>query len=265
MDVMGALVEHLKPEFGEDKPRDEAGRFTKAQAETQPTPEATQETEAPGEEEPKPAEETEEEPPQPEVRKYKLTVKSESGEDEELEVEEEELKRGYMKSKDYSFKTAALKRERESVQAEIKKATETKLRELDEKLALAEQTIWHTLAPEIQKTDWNKLAEENPAEWAKRYQQVENVKARLGQISAERQRIAQTQQQESQANFRKQVEEAVETLKTEIPGWNNDLYGKILKTGLKGRASGSQGHKTRSGGETGPESRRVETGNGGLP
>jgi hypothetical protein len=206
-------------------PRDETGKFAKAKPE--------QEAEATTEETTETTEAESEEAPQPEVRKHKLTVKAEDGSDEELEVEEEELKRGYMKAKDYSAKTAALKRERESVQAEIKKATELRQKELDEKLELAEQTIWHTLAPEIKNTDWNKRAAENPAEWAQKYQRVQAINGQLAAIQAERQKLAQAREEESRSNFKKQAEEAIEHLKSNIPGWNQDLYGKVLKSGVE--------------------------------
>lgn len=229
-DVGAAALAIARSELGiEEKPRDETGKFTKAApAEAQ---EAKPETEATTEETAATTEETTEEPAQP--SKFKLRVKTDDGEDEELEVDEDELKRGYMKSKDYSAKTAALKRERESVAAEVKKATEQKLKEYDEKLEMAEQAIWHTLAPEIKSTDWNKLAAENPAEWAQKYQRVQNINAQLAQVQQERQKLAQARDEEARTNFKKAAEEAIETLKTDIPGWSQELYGKVLKAGVE--------------------------------
>jgi len=196
------------------------------------------EAEAPAEETPAeeaaPVEETPaEEEPQPEIRKHKLTVKAEDGSDLDTEVDDEELKKGYMLEKAFRMKTAQLAREKEAAQARIKEAIEPKLKEYDEKLQIAEQAIWHSLAPEIKNIDWNKLAQENPAEWAQRYQQVQNINAQLSHIQAERQRIAQERDAEMKAQLRKQAEEAVEILKTEIPNWSNDLYGQILKTGIE--------------------------------
>jgi hypothetical protein len=207
------------------QPRDDKGKFAKAQPETEATEEAQATEEAA-------TEETTEGEPQPEIRKHKLTVKSEDGADVELEVDDEELKKGYMLEKAFRMKTAQLAREKESVQAKIKEATDAKLKEYDEKLQMAEQAIWHTLAPEMQSIDWNKLAADNPAEWAQKYQHVQNVNAKLAQIQAERQKLAQAKEEEAKANLKRQAEEAVEVLKTEIPGWNNDLYGKILKFGV---------------------------------
>jgi len=209
----------LKAEEGEEAPAESTE--VEAQPETEPeaeVEEATPETEP-------------EEPAQPD--RYKLTVKAEDGTDVEVEEDIEGLKKGYMLEKAFRMKTAQLAREREAVDQKIKEAIEPKLKEYDEKLQQAEQVLWHTLAPEMQSTDWNKLAAENPAEWAQKYQAVQNVNAQLAQIQAERQKINQAREEEFKANQRKAAQESVEVLQTEIPGWNNDLYGKILKTGVE--------------------------------
>jgi len=206
-------------------PRDDKGKFTKAQPEAEAPKEQTEEPEAP-------TEEQTEEPAQPEVRKHKLTVKAEDDSDVEVEVDEEELKKGYMLEKSYRQKTAQLAREREQVQAKVKEAIEPKLKEYDEKLQMAEQVIWHTLAPEIQKTDWNALARDNPAEWAQKSQLRQTVEGQLAFIRSERQRIATENESKSKQAQQKAAEEALDTLKREIPGWNNDRYQKILQAGV---------------------------------
>ena len=215
-----------------EKPRAPDGKFTKAQPEA-PAEEPAAEAQPEAEEQP--AEETpaEEEPDWEKLKtlKRKVRVKNESGEDEEAELTLEEMEKSVMLERDYRAKTARLAREREALQSKVKEAIEPKLKEYDEKLQIAEQAIWHSLGPELKSIDWNKLAEENPAEWARQYQKVQNINARLAQIQQERQKIASERDNELKAQLKKQAEEAVEVLKTEIPGWSNDLYGKILKTG----------------------------------
>ena len=212
--------------FEEEKPRDEKGKFTKAQ----PEPEAeVKEPEQPEET----AEETTEEPAQPEIRKHKLRVKTETGDDEELEVDDEELKRGYMKSKDYSAKTAAVARERESIAAKVKEAIEAKHKELEEKLQVAEQVLVQTMVPEFQNIDWNKLARENPAEWAAKRQMYDDYASKLARIQSDRRNLMENQQKEMAEKARKQAAEAVDVLRTDIQDWSDDLYGKILKSGVK--------------------------------
>jgi hypothetical protein len=223
----------LEAEEGQEKPRDEKGKFTKAQPETEAKTDEPQQTE-------EQTEETTEETQQPETDweqlkslKRRVKVKAEDGSDEEVELTLEEMEKGVMLERAFRMKTAQLAREKESVQAKIKEAIEPKLKEYDEKLQIAEQAIWHSLAPEIKNIDWNKLAAENPAEWAQKYQQVQNINAQLAHIQSERKRVAEETANERQAAVRKQAEEAVEILKSEIPGWNNDVYGKILKTGVE--------------------------------
>ena len=226
LNVAQGILQSEDPEVTE-KPRDDKGKFVKNELkpEEAKAEEAKPETEVTEE-----AEQAEEEVV--EVRKHKLTVKSEEGEDLELEVDEDELKRGYMMEKSYRHKTAQLAREKEAVQAKVKEATETARKELDEKLQLAEQAIWHTLAPEIQGIDWNKLASEDPAEWARKYQHVQNVNAKLAHIQQERQKLNEAKATEQKAELKKKVEEATETLRSEIPGWSDETYRKILNAGV---------------------------------
>jgi hypothetical protein len=227
LNVARGILEEIDP-GSQEKPRDEKGKFTKA-APVEPVSEEA----APEEKQEEPAEEEQTpEEVQAEIRKHKLRVKAEDGADVEVEVDDEELKKGYMLERAFRMKTAQIARERESIQAKIKESVEPKIKEYEEKLNLAEQAIWHTLAPEIQSIDWNKLAAENPAEWAVKYQHVQNVNAKLAQIQQEKQRLAKAREDETRVKLQKQGQESVERLKEEIPGWNNDLYGQILKSGV---------------------------------
>jgi len=168
---------------------------------------------------------------QAEIRRHKLTVKNEEGKDEEVEVDDDELKRGYMKDRDYRAKTALVAREREALQAKIKEQTEPVVQQYQQSLQFFEQALWKTLAPEMQSVDWNKLAQENPAEWAAKMQAVNNVNSLLQTVKAEQQKLQEKQKEEMQTHMKRAVEESVDTLKREIPGWNNELYNSILSAG----------------------------------
>lgn len=191
--------------------------------ETKPEPEK-EEVKA----EEKPAPET----PAEESTKFRAKVKykNEEGADEEREVDEDELVKGFMLEKDYRRKTAQLSKQREAAEVEARKAVEERTKQLDEKLQLAEQAIWHTLAPELKSIDFNKLAAEDPAKWAQEYQRVTNINNRLAQIQAQRKELAEAAQRQQQEMMQKQAREAIETLQVKIPGWGNDLYTKILKS-----------------------------------
>jgi len=163
-----------------------------------------------------------------EIRRLKLKYNGEEVEKEEPEVIELAQK-GY----DYTQKTMALAKERDELREATKKQLDTKLKEYDDKLQLAEKAIWDTLMPQIQNIDWNKLAAENPSEWAQKYQYVQGVNAKLAQIQAERQTISQQRETEAREQHQKQAKEAVEILQKDIPGWSNELYGNILKAGVE--------------------------------
>lgn len=163
-----------------------------------------------------------------EIRRLKLKYNG-----EEIEKDEPEVIELAQKGFDYTKKTMDLAKEREDFRAKSKQELDTKVKEYDDKLQLAEKAIWETLMPEIQSIDWNKLAAENPSEWAQKYQYVQGVNARLAQIQSERQKIGQQRETEAVENHQKQAKEAVEILQKDIPGWNNDLYGNILKSGVE--------------------------------
>lgn len=211
-------------------PRDERGKFVSTKAEAKPDG-AQPVEEAPKEEAEATTEETTEESSQPEIRKHKLKVKTDDGADEEIEVDEEELKRGYMKSKDYSVKTAQVAREREAIQAKVREAVEPKVKEYADKLQMAEQLILQSVLPDFQNVDMDRLAVENPAEWASKFQKLQKVQAQLGHIQAEKARLAAQADEETQKTLQKQIREAHEVLTTEIPDWSKETYGKILDTG----------------------------------
>lgn len=193
-----------------------------------PAEEAKPETDAPEAkaEESKPEDKSEE--VKAEIRRLKLKYNG-----EEKEVDEPEAIELAQKGYDYTQKTMALAKEREELRTETKKQLETKLREYDDKLQLAEKAIWDTLMPEIQSIDWNKLAAESPSEWAQKYQYVQGVNARLAQIQSERQKLAEQRDGEQRETLQKQAKEAVEILQKDIPGWSNDLYSNILKSGVE--------------------------------
>lgn len=172
-----------------------------------------------------------EEPPAPVVPKFKVKFRGDDDTEQELEVDEHELKSGYVRKLAYQKKSDELARERQGLRDEVKKQVEPTVKEFQEKLALYEQALWKTLAPEIQNTDWNKLAQEQPAEWAQRMQAVNNVQGVLQAIKGEQEKLSLKAQQEQKESMQAAARGAVKALRERIPNWNNDLYGKILKAG----------------------------------
>jgi len=210
------------PEFAPAKPRDETGKFTKA-----PSEEAKPETEAPEE---KAEEPVEEEAPK---LKFKVKYKGEDDTDVEAELEPDELVKGYMQQKDYSRKTAQLAREREQIEAKIKAAVEPKVSEFEKQLETYRQAVLMLADREGANVDLNKLAETDPAQAQKLFFKRLEFNNTLQAITGKQQELLTQRQEEMRATLQKQAKEAVEALERDIPGWNQDRYSKVLKTGME--------------------------------
>lgn len=209
-----------------ETPRDEQGKFAPktpaaepVEAEATPEPEAPEQAE---EEAPKPEESKEE--AQAEKRRLKLKYKG-----EEKEVEEEEAIELAQKGFDYTQKSQALAKEREELAAKAKAAEEAARQKYEQQLEIQKQTVLKLVDQEALNADLNKLALEDPARAQQLFFKKLQIQQTLAQIEAQQNQIAQQRQVEMQEAMSKQAREAVEKLQERIPGWNNDLYGKILK------------------------------------
>ena len=214
------------PEFAQEKqekPRDESGRFAKSeapeQAEEKPAEEQVEEKAEASEEEEKPA------------LKFKVKYKGEDDTDVEAEVEPDELIKGYMLQKDYSRKTAAIAREREAIESKIKEAVTPKLTEYEKSLETFRQAVLMLADREGANVDLNKLAESDPVKAQQLFFKRLEFNNTLQAIQAEQGKLESKRQEEAKASFQKQARQAVEELERDIPGWSNDLYGKVLESG----------------------------------
>ena len=177
-----------------------------------------------------PAEGTEAETPtegeQP--RRHKLKYRG-----QDIEVDEAELRAGYLMHRDYTQKTQELSKEREEIPSKIKAQVEPVVKQYQERLQLFEKAVWQALAPEVNNTDWNALARENPAEWAQRMQAVTNVNNVLQAVKQEQERLAKDGQESMRQTVQKQAKEAVEILQRDIPDWSQETYNAVRKNGEK--------------------------------
>lgn len=213
------------PEFAPQK-RDETGKFVSAKPE-----EAKPEAEAEKvEEKPEEAPPVEEEKPS---LKFRVRYKGEDDADVETEVEPEELIKGYMLQKDYSRKTAQLARDREAVQAKVKEAVEPKLKEYEQSLETYKQAVLMLADREGANVDLNKLAQEDPAKAQQLFFKKLEFNNALQAIGQAQEKLQKEKSEEAQKAFRKQAQESVEKLQVEVPGWGDEMYSKILKTGIE--------------------------------
>lgn len=141
-----------------------------------------------------------EDTPAPE-RKLKVTVKGDDGTEQEIEVDESELVKGYQRQADYTRKTQELS-QREHQAVEILKAKHDEFAQEYLTKAEASRAAIVQLAGLRSAEEMAQLAQTDPAAWVaenQRQQSIYGVLSQLDQqIAAERQAIEQRQQQQIQ-------------------------------------------------------------------
>ena len=133
--------------------------------------------------------------PAPE-RKLKVTVKGDDGTDQEIEVDEAEVVKGYQRQADYTRKTQELA-QREHQAVEILKAKHDEFAQDYLSKAEASRAAIVQLAGLRGEDEMAQLAQSDPAAWVAENQRRQSIVAVLGQldqqISAERQEIERRQ------------------------------------------------------------------------
>ncbi len=216
-----------KADAAESKPRDTQGKFAKAAPEAaQEETQAEEETETT--DEAASTEETQEEAQAEEPRKLKLKY---NGEDKEfLEPEVIELaQKGY----DYTQKSMALAKERTEIGAKLKADQEAVRKQYETQLQVYQQLALKMADQEALTADLAKVAMDDPAKALQLSLKRQAISETITAIQAEQQKVAQQRQAEYQEAVQKQASTAVEKLRERIPGWNNDLYGKVLKAAVE--------------------------------
>lgn len=136
-----------------------------------------------------------EDTPAPE-RKLKVTVKGDDGTDQEIEVDEVEVVKGYQRQADYTRKTQELA-QREHQAVEILKAKHDEFAQDYLSKAEASRAAIVQLAGLKGEDEMAQLAQSDPAAWVAENQRRQSIVAVLGhldqQIAAERQEIERRQ------------------------------------------------------------------------
>jgi hypothetical protein len=153
------------------------------------------------------SEEEEIEQPKP---KYKVKAAG-----EEIEVDEEELIKGYQQGVDYTKKSQALAEQRKAVEAERIHLEQVK----HERQAYAQklQALDSFLTQQNQGVDLDVLKETDPIGYAVAVAEQNQREKQLAVVRAEQQRIAQQQQAEQQASLQNHLRQESEKLVGLIP------------------------------------------------
>ena len=199
--------------------------------------------EAPQQSQEEPATEPQEEPDQEEqpeadsepdqveqVTKYRFKVKSDEGTDEEVEMTPEEMQKGVMLERDYRRKTTELARAKEQAETDIRTRIEAERQQYLQNLDLVQKAFIKTIAPEFEGLDMSRLADEDPAQYVKVSNRMNQVQQVLSAIQQEQARAAEEARTAQQQAMQKAVKEARETLQREIPTWSDQLYEDVLKS-----------------------------------
>jgi len=185
------------------------------------------------EEEPKEevkAEETEEaveEEAPPPPRKLKLKYKG-----EDIEKDEPEVIALAQQGFDYTQKSQALSKERDEMQSKYKTERETASKQYEAQLEVHKKAL-SSIAGVKTMAEIEALSRTDPVGAQQEFLRAVAVNQAISAIDGEQVKIREERQTEMKAAMRKQAEEAVERLESKIPGWNNDLYGKVLKGAMK--------------------------------
>jgi hypothetical protein len=177
------------------------------EAEQGQTEEQPEELQASDEADAEYSEEEEIEQPKP---KYKVKAAG-----EEIEVDEEELIKGYQQGVDYTKKSQALAEQRKAVEAERIHLEQVK----QERQAYAQklQALDSFLTQQNQGVDLDVLKETDPIGYAVAVAEQSQREKQLAVVRAEQQRIAQQQQAEQQASLQNHLRQESEKLVSLIP------------------------------------------------
>ena len=185
-----------------------------------------EETEEVLEAEPEYAEDSEEVQEEPEeTPRYRVKVGN-----EELEVDLDELIKGYSRTSDYTKKTQNLADQRKAIEAERTRIDEAaKLRDqYAQRLTVIEQML--ASQPEENLAE---LKETDPIQYAVKVAERSERDKQLAVIRQERQAIAARQQAEQQERLKQHLTSEAEKLRSAIPEMADDVKGEVIRKEIK--------------------------------
>lgn len=224
--IISSITAMLDKEEELAQPKPEA-KPAQAEAEQEAAPEETQEAEPKQE-----AKESEAQPPEgeaieidPEEPLFEVKVQGQA-----KKISLNDALKGYMMESDYRQKTADLARQREEVQNSIRQGIEGERKQYQEALQMQQALVWNLVAPELQKVDLEKLAEEDPAEYIKVQNRIDKYRRVIQNVQSEQQKFAQQEQERLQKEI---LPKAVETLNRDIPNWGPELKKSLRATAME--------------------------------
>ena len=150
---------------------------------------------------------------------------------EEKEVTLDELIKSYQLGTDYTKKSQAVAEERKAVEAE--KARIEEARYLRDQYAERLQVIEQMLNQQPETENLEYLKETDPIGYAVKVAELSQREKQLAQVQAERQRIAQQQEQERQEQLGHVIQAEARKLAEAIPEYADPQKGEIARRELR--------------------------------
>ena len=203
--------------FGMLEPEQPEGQ-AEAQAE-----EVTEEYEAQAEEsEDEQGEEVQEEVQEP--QRFRVKV-----DNEELEVDLDELIKGYSRTSDYTKKTQNLAEQRKAVESERTKIDEAaKLRDTyAQRLQVIEQMLTQPTE------DLTALKDNDPVGYAIKVAENMEREKQLAAVRAERESVQARQVAENQERLKSHIAQEAERLRSAIPDFSDEVKGEVIRKEIR--------------------------------
>lgn len=204
-------------------------------AEAQTTEEETQEVESEDLESVEPQDEAEEdsedvegeeeETEEEEPVETKFVVKVDG---KELEVDKDELIRGYQREADYTRKTQKLAEERRLVESEFQQVRAER-EQYAQVLGQLKQKVQEF---EPAEPDWNALEAQDPVEYARQWTHFQRRQQQLQAIQQEEARVNALRQVEQQKHLQELLIAERDRLIEKIPDWKNPEKAKAERDGV---------------------------------
>lgn len=150
--------------------------------------------------------------------------------DDGTKVDLDELKRGYLRQADYTKKTQDVAEARKQVE-QAYQSRQQERQTLAENLNLALGVVEPQLA-ELAKTDWDKLASDDPYSYAEKRALFDQASARYQKLVERSQAVVQQQTQEQQRQLQQKLQQEGERLKMAIPDFADPNRARALKSAL---------------------------------
>ena len=238
MDTEDQVINGFMAAMGQSEPapRDDRGRFAgqppaeQPPAEQQPEAQAV-ETEQPAEQESETTSEQTEvieiDPDEP-LFDHELEV---DGKKETKKLSLREYQQGYLRQQDYTRKTQEVARQRAEVHEQARQAKVEATKEYAQKLDVIQAALVKVAAPELGSVDWDKLANEDPAEFVRLSNRATKLNQVLSAIETEKSAATKRADEEEQKKHTETWQRSLEVLQREVPEWGAPLVEKLVTTG----------------------------------